>query len=60
VVRAAFAELERRKLQGRYVVEETNLASLQLARSIGLQHTLTLTHFLALAPDASGLLPGSA
>ncbi len=60
VVRAAFAELERRGLQGRYVVEETNLASLQLARSIGLQHKLTLTHFFALAPDAGGLVPGNA
>ncbi|WP_377296642.1 GNAT family N-acetyltransferase [Rhizobium sp. SGZ-381] len=60
VVRAAFAELERRSLQGRYVVEETNLASLQLARSIGLQHKLTLTHFFALAPNAGNLIAGSA
>lgn len=55
VVRSAFAELNRRGLQARYVVEETNQPSMLLASAIGLKHVLTLTHFLAHAPDASGL-----
>ncbi|SIQ15501.1 FR47-like protein [Rhizobium sp. RU35A] len=52
VVGSAIAELARRGVQGRYVVEETNRPSVQLAQAIGLQHVLTLTHFLASAPCA--------
>ncbi len=57
VVRSALAEIRRRGLQSRYVVEETNEASLQLARKIGLQHVLTLTHFLSFAPAGTRGIP---
>lgn len=46
VVRAAFSELARRGLESRYVVEETNEPSLQLARALGLVEFMQLTHFL--------------
>ncbi|MDO1581984.1 GNAT family N-acetyltransferase [Rhizobium oryzicola] len=57
VVRSALAEIQRRGLQPRYVVEESNEASLQLARKIGLHHVLTLTHFLSLAPTGTRGIP---
>lgn len=47
VVQAAFREVERCGLVARYVVEETNTASLALARSLGLCEVQCLTHFLA-------------
>jgi len=46
VVRAALAELERRGLLSRYQVEDTNAASIGLARSIGLRPFMTLAHYL--------------
>lgn len=46
VVRGALAELRRRQLVSRYQVNETNLASIQLAQSIRMTHFLTLTHYL--------------
>lgn len=48
VVQAAFLEVARRGLVTRYVVEETNTASLALARSLDLFEFQCLTHFLSL------------
>lgn len=45
VVRSALADLRRRGLVARYQVNEDNLPSIGLARSIGLRQFLTLTHF---------------
>jgi len=45
VVRTALAELQRRKLVVRYQVNEDNLPSIRLARSVGLRQFLQLTHF---------------
>ena len=45
VVRSALAELQRRRLVPRYQVNEDNLPSIRLARSIGLRQFLQLTHF---------------
>lgn len=45
VVRSALAELQRRRLVPRYQVNEANVPSIRLARSIGLQQFLHLTHF---------------
>lgn len=47
VVRAALAELKRRNLVSRYQAEETNLASIGLAESLGMTRFLTLTHYLS-------------
>lgn len=47
IVQAAFYEVERRGFVARYVVEETNTASLALARSIGLRAFQCLTHFVS-------------
>lgn len=46
LVRAALAELKRRDLVPRYQVKEDNLASIGVARSIGMTHFLTITHYL--------------
>jgi RimJ/RimL family protein N-acetyltransferase len=46
VVRAVLAELSRRGLTPRYQAEEHNAASIALARSVGLERFLTLTHYL--------------
>jgi hypothetical protein len=45
VVRTALAELQRRKLAARYQVNEGNLPSIRLAKSVGLRQFLQLTHF---------------
>ena len=45
VVRSALAELQRRSLTPRYQVNEENLPSIRLARSVGLYQFLQLTHF---------------
>jgi ribosomal protein S18 acetylase RimI-like enzyme len=45
VVRTALAELQRRKLVARYQVNEDNLPSIRLARSVGLRQFLQLVHF---------------
>jgi GNAT superfamily N-acetyltransferase len=45
VVRTALAELARRGLVPRYQVEETNTASIALARSVGLAPFVTITHY---------------
>jgi RimJ/RimL family protein N-acetyltransferase len=45
VVRSALAELQRRSLVPRYQVNEDNVPSIRLARSVGLQPFLQLTHF---------------
>ena len=45
VVRRALAELQRRQLVARYQVNEDNLPSIRLARSVGLRQFLQLTHF---------------
>lgn len=45
VVRSALAELQRRSLVPRYQVNEGNLPSIRLARSVGLRQFLQLTHF---------------
>lgn len=45
VVRTALAELSRRGLVPRYQVEESNEASIGLARSVGLAPFLTITHY---------------
>ena len=45
VVRTAIAELASRKLAPRYQVEEDNEASIRLARSVGLEPFLTITHY---------------
>lgn len=45
VVRSALAELRRRSLVPRYQVNEDNLPSIRLARSVGLHQFLRLTHF---------------
>lgn len=45
VVRTTLAELHRRKLVARYQVNEDNLPSIRLARSVGLRQFLQLTHF---------------
>lgn len=45
VVRSALAELQRRGLVARYQVNEDNLPSIRLARSLGLRQFLQLTHF---------------
>ncbi|HLG46077.1 MAG TPA: GNAT family N-acetyltransferase [Reyranella sp.] len=47
VVRTALAELGRRGLKPRYQVEEHNVASIALARSVGLAPFLTIAHHLA-------------
>jgi ribosomal protein S18 acetylase RimI-like enzyme len=46
VVRSALAELAKRGLTPRYQVEETNTASIALARSVGLAPFLTITHYV--------------
>ena len=46
VVSTAVAELQRRGLSPRYQVHDGNLASIQLAKSIGLELFLTITHHL--------------
>ncbi len=45
VVSACIAELQTRGLRTRYQVEESNPASIAVARKIGLEHFLTVTHF---------------
>ena len=45
VVRTALAELARRGKAPRYQVEETNDASIRLARSVGLAPFLTIVHY---------------
>jgi RimJ/RimL family protein N-acetyltransferase len=45
-VRAALAEIGRRGLVPRYQVEDTNAASIGLARSIGLRPFMTLAHYV--------------
>jgi RimJ/RimL family protein N-acetyltransferase len=50
VVRAALAELGRRRLMPRYQVEEGNIASIALARSIGLAPFVTITHYVTTGP----------
>lgn len=45
-VRAALAELGRRGLLPRYQVEDSNAASIGLARSIGLRPFMTLAHYV--------------
>jgi ribosomal protein S18 acetylase RimI-like enzyme len=45
VVRTALAELAARRLQPRYQVEESNVASIGLARAVGLTPFLTITHY---------------
>jgi RimJ/RimL family protein N-acetyltransferase len=45
VVRTALAELQRRSLIPRYQVNEDNLPSIRLARSVGLHQFLQLTHY---------------
>ena len=46
VVRTALAELAKRGLTPRYQVEVHNKASIALARSVGLEPFLTLTHYV--------------
>jgi predicted GNAT family acetyltransferase len=46
VVRTALAEIERRGLIARYQAHDDNIASISLARSIGLRQFLTITHLL--------------
>jgi GNAT superfamily N-acetyltransferase len=48
VVTRAVAELQRRGLKTRYQVQEDNLASVGVARGIGLSLFLTITHFQTL------------
>jgi RimJ/RimL family protein N-acetyltransferase len=50
-VRAALAELARRKLISRYQVEEANIASIRLATALGMTRFLTLTHFVSRQPS---------
>jgi RimJ/RimL family protein N-acetyltransferase len=45
VVRTALAELGKRALVPRYQVEEDNEPSIRLARSVGLEPFLTITHY---------------
>jgi RimJ/RimL family protein N-acetyltransferase len=47
VVSACVAELQARGLRARYQVQESNAASIAVARRIGLKHFLTITHCLA-------------
>jgi ribosomal protein S18 acetylase RimI-like enzyme len=47
VVRTALSEVGRRGLKPRYQVEEHNVASIALARSVGLAPFLTIAHYLA-------------
>ncbi len=53
VVRTALAELGERRLIARYQAHDDNVALIGLARSIGLDLFLTITHFLT-PPCASG------
>jgi predicted GNAT family acetyltransferase len=46
VVRTALAEIDRRGLIPRYQAHDDNIASIALAKSIRLQHFLTITHLL--------------
>jgi RimJ/RimL family protein N-acetyltransferase len=46
VVRTALAEIERRRLISRYQAHDDNVASIALARTIGLKQFLTITHLL--------------
>jgi hypothetical protein len=45
VVRTALAEIARRGFVPRYQVEESNVASIALARAIGLEPFWTITHY---------------
>jgi RimJ/RimL family protein N-acetyltransferase len=45
VVRSSIAELQRRGLRTRYQVAETNLASIALAKRLGLEQVCTITHW---------------
>jgi RimJ/RimL family protein N-acetyltransferase len=45
VVKACIAELQTRGLHARYQVEESNAASIAVAKRIGLEHVLTVTHW---------------
>ena len=49
VVRTALAEIAKRGLKPRYQVEEDNIASIALARSVGLTPFLTITHYVTAA-----------
>jgi ribosomal protein S18 acetylase RimI-like enzyme len=46
VVGAALAELARRGLMARYQVHEDNIASIRLAKALGMRPLLRLTHYL--------------
>jgi GNAT superfamily N-acetyltransferase len=50
VVRTALAHLSERGLKPRYQVEEHNIASIALARSVGLVPFVTITHYVTVAP----------
>lgn len=45
VVQTALAELQQRGLTPRYVAHEANIASQQLAQSLGLEHFMDFTHY---------------
>jgi len=45
VVRTALAELGKRRMKPRYQVEEHNVGSIALARSVGLAPFVTITHY---------------
>jgi GNAT superfamily N-acetyltransferase len=47
VVQTALAEIQHRGLTARYVAHESNVASQQLARELGLEQFLTISHYLS-------------